>query len=306
MKSIPATPFARLSLKDQQSYLLNVEPTAWPEHVQEAYQIVLRRRPQVAKQMTIDAVAAAHRIVRKAYEAQLRDERSSTLATFCKACKELSNATKPNRLLKAVRTKIDEAARTIFAGGVADLETIQRFLRECDVAGKRNLALDYEASAAHFSLECESALERLILEEAQSITAHEIFATLYEASLRCTATKSAQGETDLLQEYLAELDGIWTNHGIRVGRGNHDDDAKYIGPFPEFAERVLLSQRRPGSNLFEPVSAEELETVRRRYYEMSPEGQRASSARPFHDVGLITDRILRGYLDQRAVSKKSG
>jgi hypothetical protein len=129
VKKIPAMPFARLSLDDQQSYLLAIEPEAWPEHLRHAFQIVKKRAPQVAEQIVIDAVSAAHRTVRKAYEAQLREERSSTLAAFSKACKALSNATKPNRLRKAVRTRIDEAAQGAFACGVADLETISQRVR---------------------------------------------------------------------------------------------------------------------------------------------------------------------------------
>lgn len=306
MKKIPATPFARLSLNDQQLFLLSVEPEAWPEHLLHAYQIANERLPQAAKQIVIDAVAAAHRAVSKAYETQLREERSSTLAAFCKACKKLSNATKPIRLRKAVRTQIDQAARAAFASGVADLETIQQFLSECNVARVRHLALDYEASPAQLHLECEGILIRLISGKAEFITAHDVFAALHGASLRCAEMARSKAEKNLLQDYLAEIDGIWTSYGLKVGRGNHPADGKYRGPFSEFAERVLLNQRKPGSNLFEPLSPLESANVWKEHWKMPAEERKATSARPFRDAGLITDRILRGYLDQRRPSKKSG
>jgi hypothetical protein len=315
MKRIPATPFARLSLSDQQSYLLRIEPEAWPEHLRHAFQIVNERAPQVAEQIVIDAVGAAHRAVRKAYEAQLREGRSSALAAFSKNCKTLSNATKQKRLLKAVQMQLDEAARSSFACGFADLETVQRFFAEDAIqqlfskyksTKECNRALIYEVSPATFRLECESALAQLISGKAKPITAHDVFAALHGASLRCTEMARSGRIDGLLQEYLAELDEIWTSYELKVGRGNHPADSKYRGPFPEFAERVLLSQRHPGSNLFEPLSEQESETVRKKYWEMPLEWQKVTSSRPFRDASLITDRILRGYLNHRRSSKKSG
>jgi hypothetical protein len=315
MKKIPTTPFARLSLGDQQSYLLRVEPEAWPEHLRHAFQIVNERAPQVAEQIVIDAVGAGHRAVRKAYEAQLREGRSSALATFSKNCKTLSNATKPKRLLKAVQMQLDQAARSAFACGFADLETVQRFFAEDaiqqlfskDASTKGcNHALIYEASPPTLRLECESALAQLISEKAEPITAHDVFASLHEASLRCTEMARSERIDDFLQGYLAELDEIWTSYELKVGRGNRPADSKYRGPFPKFAERVLLSQRHPGSNLFEPVSEQESATVWKEYWKLPPKWQKETSSKPFRDARLITDRILRGYLDRRRFSKKSG
>jgi hypothetical protein len=315
MKEIPATPFARLSLSHQQSHLLKIEPEAWPEHLRHAFQIVNERAPQVAEQIVIDAVGAAHRAVRRAYEAQLRKGRSSVLAAFSKNCKTLSNATKPKRLLKAVQVQLDEAARSAFACGFADLETVQQFFAEDaiqqlfskDESTKEcNHALIYEASPPMLRLECESALSQLISEKAKPITAHDVFASLHGASLRCTEMARSERIDDLLQEYLTELDEIWTSYQLKVGRGNHPADSKYRGPFPEFAERVLLSQRHPGSNLFEPPSEQESATVWKKYWELPLEWQKETSSKPFRDASLITDRILRGYLDRRRSSKKSG
>lgn len=315
MKEIPATPFARLSLSAQQSYLLRTELAAWPEHLRHAFQIVNERAPQVAKQIVIDAVGAAHRAVKNAYEAQLRKERSSALAAFNKNCKTLSNATKPKRLLKAVQMQINEAARSAFACGFADLEAVQRFFTENaiqqlfskDESTKQcNHALLYETSPPRLRLECENALTQLISEEAKPLTAHDVFASLYGASLRCTEVPRSERIDDLLQEYLAELDKIWTSCELKVGRGNHPDDSTYRGPFPEFAERVLLSQRHPGSNLFKPPSEQESATVRKNYWDLPLEWQKETSSRPFRDASLITDRILRAYLDCCRSSKKSG
>jgi hypothetical protein len=315
MKKIPPTPFARLSLGDQQSHLLMIDPEAWPDHLRHAFQIVNERAPQVAEQIVIDAVGVAHRAVRKAYEAQLREARSSTLAAFSKNCKAFSNATKPKRLLKAVQMQLDEAARSAFASGFADLETIQRFFAETAIqqffsniksTKECNHALVYEASPATLRIECESALAQLIADKEKSITAHDVFAAFNGASRRCTETARSERIDGLLQDYLAELDEIWTSYEFTVGRGNHPADSKYRGPFPEFAERVLLSQCHPGSNLFEPLSEQELETVRKRYWEMPLDWQKATSPRPFRDASLLTDRILRGYLDRRRSSKKSG
>jgi hypothetical protein len=315
MKKIPATPFARLSLDGQQSYLRRIEPDAWPKHLRHAFQIANERAPRGAKQIVIDAVGAGHRAVRKAYDAQLREERSSALATFSKNCKTLSNATKPKRLLKAAKMQLDEAARSAFACGFADLETVQRFFAEDAIqqlfskdesTEEFNNALIYEASSPALRLECESALAQLIPGKAKPITAHDVFASLHGASLRCTELARSERVDDPLQEYLAELDEIWAAHELKVGRGNHPADSKYRGPFPEFAERVLLSQRHPGSSLFEPLSEEESATVWKKYWELPREWQKETSSKPFRDATLITDRILRGYLDRRHLSKKSG
>jgi hypothetical protein len=305
MKKIPITPFARSGLGDQQSYLLWIDPEAWPEHLQHAFQIVNERAPQVAEQIVIDAVGAAYRAVRKSFESQLKEARASALAAFSKNCKEISNAMKPRRMLKAVRMKFDVAARSAFVCGFADLETVERFFSECEIARKRGITLSYEACPSQFRLECESALTRLISEKAKSISAHDVFAVLHEVSLLCAEKARSEREQNLLQEYLGELDAIWASYGLKVGRGNHHADSEYRGPFPEFAERVLLSQRNPGSNFFEPLSEQESETVRRMYWAMHPDWQKATTARPFRDAGLITDRTLRNYLDLRD-SKKSG
>jgi hypothetical protein len=304
-----------LSLSDQQSYLPRTEPEAWPEHLRQAFQIVNDRAPQVAERIVIDAMGAAHRAVRKAYEAQLREWRSSALAAFSKSCKMLFNATKPKRLLKAVQMQLDEAARSAFACGFADLETVQLFFAEDAIQqlfGRNestkgcNHALIYEASPPALRLECESALAQLISEKAEPITAHDVFAALHGATLRCAEMAISERLDGFLQEYLAELKEIWTSYELKVGRGNHPADSKYRGPFPEFAERVLLSQCHPRSNLFEPLSEQELETVRKKYWEMPLEWRKATSSRSFRDASLITDRVLRGFLQHSRSSKNSG
>jgi hypothetical protein len=295
--------------------LLRIDPEAWPEHLRHAFQIVNERAPQIAEQIVIDAMGAGHRAVRRAYEAQLREARSSALAAFSKNCKSLSNATKPKRLLKAVRMQLDEVARSAFACGCADLETVQRFFAEDAILqlfskDERtkgcNHALIYEACSPTLRLECESALAKLFSEKAEPITAHDVFASLHGASLRCTEMARSERIDDLLQEYLAELDEIWASHALKVGRGNHPADLKYRGPFPEFAERVLLSQRNPWSNLFEPVLDSESKAARDNYRKQPKDIRKEMSAKPFREGCLITDRILRGYLDQQATSKKSG
>jgi hypothetical protein len=346
MKKISPTPLARRVLDDQLAALKG-DPKEWKsEHLCHAFEIVEKQTGrETAKKIVIEAVRAADHAVKNAAQQGLEAAQISALKDFSKNCRAIANGTKPNRLSKEVRMQLNEAARSAFAAGGADLETVQDFFWGCKKIVERlpqdkaasaifkhlvtdkddktlgkvplyqapaedripKIALDYEALPPQARSACESALAQLISEKAERLTAHDVFASLHNTSLNYAATARLEAEPNIIHDYLAELDDLWTNQGLDGGRGNDPADPNYFSPFQEFAERVLLNQRDPRSRLFAPFSKQELIAAKityREFHRKTREDPSKTSAEPFAGRPLITDWILRTYLDSRSTFKK--
>lgn len=338
MMKINLTPLARRKLKDQ---LLNLSdaPAKWEsEHLRRSFEIVAKRMPQeTAIEMILESTRAAVRAVKKASERDLKSSRQSALTDFRSNCRPIANCAKPTRLRTEIRTKLDEAARSAFVGNATDLESIQHFfytskeIVECWPEDKNartilkhlvtvksdithnaefplwhrmpKIALDYEGLPADARLACEQALQLLVAEKLRSLTAYDIFSSLYAASQSLILTQNLHDEPAILDAYLQEIEQIWTERDLRVGRGNDPANADYMSPFQEFAERVLLVQRDPGSRIFTPYTVHELKSARKLYRRIPYTSRDNISAAPFMGSKVITDRLLRTYL--ASSSKKS-
>ncbi|MEY9189159.1 hypothetical protein [Bradyrhizobium ottawaense] len=354
MKKISATPFARRNLDKEIADLRDKNPADWGSaHLRRAHEIAKKRLgPEKAKEIVIQAVRVAHRSLKQAYREQLGEARRSALADFGKNCEAIANFTTPKRLGKPIRIALDELARTAFADGIVDLETVQEFFRGCKTTLKAfgesetaskifkhlvthkndrthgdippdevrvewesngkdrtpKIALDYEVLPAIARKASEGALARIISEKFADLTAHDVFECLRRTSEPFATTTALKEQPNVLKQYLADLDALWTNHGLEIGRGNHPEDGSYSSPFHEFAERVLLALRDPRSRLFDPITDEESAAARAAYYKIPADfhiSRDDISAMPFAGDQLITDWTLRTYLDSRPVSKKS-
>jgi hypothetical protein len=338
MTKLNLTPLARRRPRDQ-LLDLSEDPEKWQsDHLRRAFEIIAKRKSrETAKQIVLESVRAADCAVKKASERCLKSSRQSALTDFDENCRAIANCTKPTRLRSEIRTRLDEAARSAFVGNGIDLEVIQNFfclskkIVECwpenkdaraifkhlvtikgDITHRAEfplegrvpkIALDYEALPTQARLTCEHTLHLLIAEKSENLTAHDIFASFYAASHSLVLTQNLQDEPGILDIYLAEIERIWTDKGLRVGRGNHHANADYMSPFQEFAERALLVQRDPGSRIFTPFTEHELKSARELYHRIPPTSRANISAAPFMGTWVITDRLLRSYFERS--SKKS-
>ena len=345
MTKIRSTPLARRNL-DSQLATLKGDPDGWQsEHLRRAFQIVEKRvGRQPAREIVIEAVRAAARAVKEAFRRGLKEAQQSALTDFNKNCRAIANRTKL-RLRKEVRMQLDQAAGSAFATGVADLDTVQLFfcrcknivkgwpkdkpacaifkhlvtvkddrthgdapLEEAPLENTIKIALDYEALPTKARSGCESGLAQLISEKADRLTAHDVFECLHCASEPFMITTSLEAQPDIIHHYLAELDALWTSHGLEFGRGNHPEDGTYSSPFQEFGERVLLEQRDPRSRLFNPISDPEKAVAWASYHKIPKDffiSREDISAASFSGYELITDWTLRTYLNSRSAFKKS-
>ncbi|UQD98208.1 hypothetical protein [Bradyrhizobium japonicum] len=352
MKKIPATPFARRNLDKKIADLRDKTPADWGSaHLRRAHEIVEQQVGQEkAKEIVIEAVRAAHRALKQAYQEQLGEARRPALADLSANCRAIANTTKP-RLKKEIREKLDYAARSAFGDGVADLETVQLFFCECrkiveefpevraaalifkhlvtdkddlthgkislemppmEINGRPKgrwphhpkIALDYEAIPAAARSTCEAMLTRLISERRKSLTAHDVFECIRRASSALVATATLKSQPKALYEYLADLDAFLRNYELELGRGNHPEDTSYRSPLHEFAERVLLEQRDPGSRLFDPVPAQGETAAKIALWEIARTTGEIPNL-PSPELWLIGDRTFRTYLERRSTFKKS-
>jgi hypothetical protein len=179
--------------------------------------------------------------------------------------------------------------------------TVEAILPEVRLDGPRmpKIAVDYEALPSKVRVACENALQTLV-DQLESLTAHDVFASLQATS----PDEDIQDEPPIIDSYLAEIDRIWTENGLDVGRGYNALQRDYLSPFHEFAERVLLSQRDPGSRVFNPFTDVEMSSAWAEYHSIPDTCPRDDiSAAPFRGTRVITEHVLRSYLERS--SKKS-
>ena len=336
-KKLWSTPLARRELEGQ---LLDLaaDPKTWrSEHLRRAYEIVAKHKPaETARQIVVDSVRAADLAIKTALRRDLALARGSALADFTANSKRIANCTK--RLRKEIGTALDEAARSAFVGGPIDLESVQDFLCSCRkvvqrrpedkvasaiyrdlVASKGDfthgedlpleermpkIAVDYEALPPAARLACEDALRMLVDEKLQHLTAHDIFASLHATSLPLISTEGLDDEPQIIDSYLTEIERIWNENGLDVGRGYNALRNDYLSPFHGFAERVLLDLRDPGSRIFSPFTDAEMKSAWAEYHKIPDTCPRDDiSAAPFKGTRVITEHVLKSYLERS--SKKS-
>jgi hypothetical protein len=168
------------------------------------------------------------------------------------------------------------------------------------LAGRRppKIAADYEAIRPEIRLACEAALREVVDEKQERLTAHDIFASLHAKLDAVSAAPGSRNAPRIINSYLTGVERIWTKHGLPVGRGYSSLDDDYISPFHEFAERVLLNQRDPGSRIFSPFTEGEIDSARAQYDKMPHTARDDISDKPFGGSWAITQHVLRGYLER--------
>jgi hypothetical protein len=357
-KKLRSTPLARRRLESQ-LLDLSADPETWTsEHLRRAYEIVAALRPpETTKQIVLDSVRAADRAIKTALGRDLALAHRSALADFTNNCRSIANCTKRTRLRAEIGSELDEAARSTLVRRPVDLGSVQDFFcssrkvverrpenkvasaifkhliaSKGDITHGKDLpledmapkmAVDYEAHPAKVRLACENALQMLVDERPERLTAHEVFASLHATSHSFASAQDLGAEPPIIDCYLAEIDRIWTENNLDLGRGSHPLRKDYCSPFHEFAERVLLDQRDPGSRIFRPSTEADLPDQRdprsrvfspftkaelrsawawyNKIPKTAPRGD--ISATPFGGTWVITEHVLKSYLERS--SKKS-
>lgn len=327
-----ATP-GRRSLNILLTQLECNEPALWPSHLCEAHKIVADLEPAYdARTVVIESVKLAHRCAQLLSEISLSEIQSSTFVRFRLSCKRIANCLKRTRLRREMRIRLDELAKNSFLRADVSAETISHFFSGCQKIIERSTKdaneieilkyLGIEHNRRFGQLECKKrgdptlpivtwhealsstlkfALEanlRGICEKRQhQLTAHDVFRALanVEPDQNVEGTRNAK---DSLITYVTQLARIWKKADLNVGRSSNAYDPVNLGPFPNFVERVLLSQFDANHNFFNRPDEERVWDA---YQALAQEFKEATDEQPKSASRLITDRLLRQAL---ALSKK--
>ncbi len=168
------------------------------------------------------------------------------------------------------------------------------------LTGRRTpkIATDYEALPPQARLACENALQVSTDERLICLTAHDVFASLYTTSHSFASAQDLEAEPQIIGIYLGQIEQIWTENGLEFGRGYNELQKNYLSPFHEFSERILLDRRDPGSRIFSPLSEDEMRSARQHYYTIPLSSRDNISAAPFAGNRVITEHVLRSYLER--------
>ncbi len=326
MRRVRAVPLARRNLRSFIRKLTETEPQAWPKFLARAWMIVAERldRPDVAKQIAIDAVTAAHGCAVAMSERAQANARDTARCEVLSAALAIFNCVR--RISAPVRRTLNEVAQSNFLDGNADSEAVARFFDECfrvvtkfpnikdaeririalsglddktyelsgDILDGRTLKManDYEALHPLDRVVIEERLRRLANNAQASLAARDVYECLANTLSSATSTDTQEKSGDLLIAYVAEIAKIWRQSGLHPGRARQENNPDYRNPFHLFLELVLIDQVDPRSRLFDRPSDDELKVAGKNHAALPVDERRDAGIGP-RLTWLISEHHLK-------------
>jgi hypothetical protein len=287
VRRVEVVPLARRNPGTYHRQLNDSEPQAWPNFLNRAWAIIAQElgKRDVAREVVIDAVAAAHHCAVAVSATALANAQDQAHQKVSSAVRRIFNCIK--RIPAPIRYSLDELAKVKFQEGHADSEAIFNFFNGCaDFANglpDENEAVRIVSALGVSTAEIESpdkarptlklindwesmhSSVRAVVEERLAMTvkeakdtptalsARKIFSTI-DHSLTIGAVTGVQGSSkDLLVAYVTLVQA-----DLYPGRASKEGDSEYRSKFHRFLELVLISQFDPRSRLFDRQNADEL------------------------------------------------
>jgi hypothetical protein len=282
MRRIRAAPLSRRNLDAYVKQLGKLEPQAWPKFLYNAWAIIAEdlKKPNVAREAVICAVAAAHTCAVAAVTRGQSNARSKSRQKVLAAAKGISTCIR--RIQAAVRDALNEVARREFREGHADTEAIANFLNGCgpivakypnfplavkllnnlqlleslnddsmDVSEPRTvrIANEFEAMHPNDRAAAEVGLKALLAERSSKISALDVFSKLAESLQQPSIAETRENVGDLHLAYVSGVANVLRRLGLDLGRSHYWGHSDHRGWFHHFLELVLRDYLNPHSRL---------------------------------------------------------
>ena len=303
MRRGSAIPLARRNLDAYIEKLSTSEPEVWPKFLYRAWAIVAEdlKRPDVAREIVLRAVASAHACAVAVSARVQNSERSQSRQKVSAAAANISTCIRKFRV--AVRRALDETALREFQNNDVDSEVIAAFLNGCcqvmvraDVASAERmlnalgwqkidqeladegsgsptlqLIIEFEAMHPYERVVVEDGLRKLLVDRSSNLSALDIFSTIADTLKAPSLAESRTYVGDLHITYVTKVAEIWRQSGLRPTRSHLWEKPDHKSKFHHFLELVLrdhldlnsrLPRRAVPENRFDwLISDEDLKTV---------------------------------------------
>jgi hypothetical protein len=325
MRRVKALPLARRNLDAYMKELNESEPKAWPTFLFRAWAIVAEelKKPDIAGQTVMDAVAAAHVCAVAVSARTLANARTQAREDTAVAIKRIFNCAKRRA---TIRRTLDEVVRRTYFDGHADAETMADLFNGCAVAvkglrdkantrtiinalgipkykitkrkgkpsTKPSLGLidNYDAMHPDERGRIERDLQELLSNHLENLTSLKVFGRLAESLTIAATIDNREQSGDLLRAYISDAAKIWRQSDLRPSRARHPEDPEYRSLFHLFLELVLINQFDPRSRLLDRIDDRELEFARKIYVSL-PKDLRAETSMGPRNEWLIGDEDLK-------------
>ena len=145
MRRVEVIPLARRNVNSFIDELSRSETKDWPQLLYRAWEIVADEldKPEIAKEIVIESVKAAHACAVAAYDRSLSNARSQSRLKVSKATASISTCIRDTRA--ALRRALNDAAQRNFVGDHVDAEVMVGFLNDCRDATLKFSNLPYAA-----------------------------------------------------------------------------------------------------------------------------------------------------------------
>jgi hypothetical protein len=319
-------PLARTKLRRLQASLRASAPTNWPRHLAEAFEVLEISDERRARDLLIEAVAAAHACacaIDNRVTARSREEaRNQATKAFARLARCAARAS------AELRRRLDRMVKLVLSRGACDAVDLQRLVHRTgqvcrkfdeepaatalrtigfpESSDQRAVVLAIHIEALHPAVRrrAEEAVSRLSREHHLSWTASQVFTAVAAALSTQHPDNKASQISDLLVEYVRQVGEVWKAYGLKPSRARNASDPKYTSRFHEFCHSVLTALIDPRALRHD----ENLDQVRQRIRESHsklPEWRKqVSNSLPLRDhQWLVSDDHLKRARIQKSTAE---